>query len=145
MLGYSKNGKVLFCDIDELELDDNARKFPHGDYIYTRCPQCGGPSWFDMAKRMGRCFECDMIHRFHTRYRSLSDDEIYKQLGCEHLLRKRYHQAATLPEPLNPQPLSQLGRSYLYSRGISQQTLANFPMIEETHYLNRDWLCWLNV
>ena len=86
-----------------------------------------------------------MIHRFHTKYRSLSDEEIYKDLGCENVVRKRQRQAAIPPEVFTPQPLGQLGRSYLASRGITPMTLANFPILYEAHYVNRDWICWLNV
>src|SRR5712691_4413957 len=115
-----------FCDPEDFVQDTGKQN--HFPTVYIRCLDCGGPAWFNIAKRYGQCYACDKVHKFHQHYRTWSDDAIIAR--CDLTLPAYQTQTTHEPETINPVPLSSRALAYIQSRGITQKTLLLFPVLQ---------------
>src|SRR4030095_11374191 len=130
-----------FCDPDEFHQDPGKQN--HFPTVYVRCLDCGGPAWFNIAKRAGQCYTCGKVHKLHQHYKAWSDADIVAQ--CDLTLPAYQTQTSHDPVIIHPVPLSSRALAYIESRGISQKTLLLFPILQEVKHAGKTWLCWTNV
>ena len=142
------NPHFYFAAPDELLLHETAQ--PHGDTIYVYCRECGGKAMFNLDKRDGHCFSCERIFKLHKMYQEMSDEDLLDVFGVDLTSShdsggRRPETVAREPENIIPGPLSPHALQYIASRGITEQTLSNLPILRETTHWGRQWLCWRNV
>lgn len=130
-----------FCDPEEFVQDPGKQN--HFPTVYIRCLDCGGPAWFNIAKRAGQCYTCAKVHKFHKHYKEWSDDAILAQ--CDLTLPAYRTRVSQEPVTIQPVSLSSQALAYIASRGISQKTLLLFPILQEAKHWGKTWLCWRNV
>ena len=129
------------------ELKQDEGKKNHGRTIYFRCLDCDGPALFDIEKRSSYCYQCNKIHKLHTKYKGWSAKEIVKEMNLisSYTYKRNIKVKPESQQLLNPYPLSQRALEYIHSRGISDQTLFHFPILQEIRVKGKKWLCWKNI
>jgi DNA-directed RNA polymerase subunit N (RpoN/RPB10) len=89
------------------------------------------------------CFSCGSVIKLHKMYKEMSDEEVLEKFGVHRPSSRRA--VAREPETIIPGPLSQDALTYIASRGIADTTLSVLPLLRQTTYYGRQWLCWRNV